>query len=345
VDGNVVKWVSDEITPPGIGPQILLPLTPVYVEPGWNLGLYFTSTGTVPFEYDGAPAYYTGGGSVLPVVGDILSYETPTNRIYSFVATGDAVLFSIEVVKTASPTAAAPSVEVTYTYTVTNTGEVPLSGVTVNDSNLLVSAIYDSGDTLPVDGILDTDETWIFIANYTIPVDAPEYLCNTATAEGWWYEEVNSVSDTSDEVCVHTMGARTIGYWKTHLEIWEEFDFMEFDQSQLLIYFPGSGAQANGVNPLEMLRAQLTAAALNVFYFNGDFDYSRYEDDLCGYGTIYEVIAEAEAFLGGLADDLNTFWSGMSKAEQREFRKEYADELALKDCLEAFNAMGDEIFE
>ena len=89
VDGNVVKWVSDPITPPGIGVQSWPSLTPVYVEPGWNLGLYFTSTGTVPFEYGGAPAYYTGGGSVLPAVGNILSYETPTNRIYSFLATGD----------------------------------------------------------------------------------------------------------------------------------------------------------------------------------------------------------------------------------------------------------------
>jgi hypothetical protein len=40
---------------------------------------------------------------------------------------------------------------------------------------------------------------------------------------------------------------------------------------------------------------------------------------------------------------LNTFWSDLGKAGQRDFRKANADELALKDVLEAFNSMGDEI--
>jgi uncharacterized repeat protein (TIGR01451 family) len=396
-ESDVVQWVSAEITPsaPLPGVQSWSPSIPVYVEPDWNLGLYFALAGTVTWEYAGAPAWYEPNKTGLPNVGDTLFYASSSNRIYSFVATGEVadlpsvpiitwptnnayitaaalthidwtdstgtftpleyqyqaygdagytaqiyssgwlsaseiptlntpegvyyirvraqdsmgylsdwsngvaqpykitvILPSIEIDKTASTTAAAPGETVTYTYTVTTDGA--LSDVTVSD-NPAGDAEYVSGDTNS-DGVLYLDETWIFTINYIIPEDAPEYLCNIATAEGWY--KGNSVSADSNEVCIHTMGARTIGYWKTHLEVWEEFEYMELDQSDLLSYFPGSGAQANGVNPLEMLRAQLTAAALNVFYFDGDFDYSRYEDDLCGYGTIYEVIADAEAFLG-----------------------------------------------
>ena len=244
---------------------------------------------------------------------------------------------SIEIVKIASTTAAAPGVEViTYTYTVTNTGVVPLSAVTVND-NLAGPATYVSGDTNS-DGFLDMVETWIFTAEYVIPSeDAPEYLCNIATAEGWY--EGSPVSADSNEVCIHTMGARTIGYWKNHPEDWEGFEFMEVsDQIVLLTYFPGNGIEEDGVNPLEMLRVQLLAAELNVAYFDGDFDYNRYEGDLCGYDTIYEVIDAAESFLSTVV------WP-TDKAGWRELRKNNADDLALKDCLEAFNDMGDEIFE
>ena len=260
-----------------------------------------------------------------------------------FAITSSAQDVSIDIVKTASTTAAAPGVEVTYTYTVTNTGVVPLSAVTVND-NLAGSATYVSGD-INSDGFLDLDETWIFTAEYIIPSeDAPEYLCNIATAEGW-YEE-NPVSADSNEVCIHTMGARTIGYWKNH-EDWCDFspegDSIFFGKTleMLLTYFPGNGIEEDGVNPLEMLRVQLLAAELNVACFDVGFDYSRYEGDLCSNDTIYEVIVAAEDFLSLNPPEL---WP-TDKAGQREFRKDNADSLALKDCLEAFNDMGDEIFE
>ena len=90
VDGSdLVMWVSEEITPPGIGTQSWPSLTPVPVEPGWNLGLYFALTGTVPFKYEGEPAWYGKGGAGVPAVGGTLfPYDGSSNRIYSFVATG-----------------------------------------------------------------------------------------------------------------------------------------------------------------------------------------------------------------------------------------------------------------
>ena len=257
--------------------------------------------------------------------------------IAGFAITSSAQDVSIGIVKTASTTAAAPGVEVTYTYTVTNVGEDTLYDVSLVDN--VVGFITLTGLT---DGNLAQGASATGSAEYTIPEDALEYLCNIATVEGIY--EGNSVSADSNEVCIHTMGARTIGYWKNHREDWCELpdDSMFFgeDPDTLLTYFPGNGIEEDGVNPLEMLRVQLLAAELNVACFDVDFDYNRYED--C---DIFDCIVDAEAFLGDLPDDLNTFWSGLGKAGQREFRKDNADSLALKDVLDTFNNMGDEIFE
>lgn len=86
---SVVKWVSDEITPSAIGVVTYTPTTPVYIESGWNLGLYFKTSGTIPFESTGAVAWYTANDSGLPSVGNTLVYAGSSNRIYSFVATGE----------------------------------------------------------------------------------------------------------------------------------------------------------------------------------------------------------------------------------------------------------------
>jgi uncharacterized repeat protein (TIGR01451 family) len=71
---------------------------------------------------------------------------------------------------------------VNYTYTVTNPGNVPLSNVSVTDSNI-EDVIYQSGDTNE-DGILDTDETWVFAATYNVTAGDPTPLVNTAAAAG-----------------------------------------------------------------------------------------------------------------------------------------------------------------
>ena len=447
VDGSdVVKWVSDQITPPGIGTQSWLPSTPAYVEPGWNLGLYFALAGTVTWEYAGDPASYEPNNAGLPVVGETLSYAGSSNRIYSFLATGEVadlpsvpvitwpannaditavafthiawtdstgtftpleyqyqaygdadytahiyssgwlsaseiptpntpegvyyirvraqdsmgnlsdwsngsvntykitvILPSIEIDKTASTTVAAPGETVTYTYTVTTDGA--LSDVTVSDDPA-GDAEYVSGDTNS-DGFLDLDETWKYtIIDYIIPEDAPEYLCNIATARSWYGDIF--VSADSNEVCIHTMGARTIGYWKNHEDDWcdlpgdTESIFSGLETSALLEYFPGNGIEEDGVNPLEMLRVQLLAAELNYACFNSRFNYSRYDG-----GAIFGTMREAEkllhrAYYNAVANDLNDYWSSLTKKQQNNVKK-IAN--PLKDTLEEFNEMGDEIFE
>jgi uncharacterized repeat protein (TIGR01451 family) len=69
---------------------------------------------------------------------------------------------------------------VTWTYDVTNNGNVALSNVTVTDSDSAVHPVYQSGDT-NLDGKLDLNEMWVYAATGTAV--AGQYS-NTGTASG-----------------------------------------------------------------------------------------------------------------------------------------------------------------
>ncbi|GAA1953101.1 DUF7507 domain-containing protein [Microbacterium deminutum] len=96
---------------------------------------------------------------------------------------------AIEVVKTATPTQTTPGGEVTYTYDVRNTGDVPLAGVADRITDDTCSPVqYLSGDQ-DADGLLDTpksifedaaDETWRFQCTTTFD----ETTKNTVVVEG-----------------------------------------------------------------------------------------------------------------------------------------------------------------
>jgi len=89
---NVVKFVSEQITPAVVpGENTYTPPSPVPVQAGWNVGLYFVSTGTIPFDGGGTAASYTNSDAGLPVVGSALPIVGSANRIYSFVATGTVI--------------------------------------------------------------------------------------------------------------------------------------------------------------------------------------------------------------------------------------------------------------
>jgi uncharacterized repeat protein (TIGR01451 family) len=138
-----------------------------------------------------------------PQVGDVTNHviASGTDSLQKTVTdtdehTLDVLHPTIHVVKSGPGSAAAGST-VTYTFTVTNTGDVPLSNITVND-NIAGMGVYQSGDTHN-SGFLDTDETWIYTAQYTIPAGQTASVNNTVTACGELVNEVELSIDRIDE--------------------------------------------------------------------------------------------------------------------------------------------------
>ncbi len=87
VDGDVVEWVSEEITPAASGINTYDPGDGVTVEAGWDIAIYSAETGVISFDFSGAPAYFEPNNAGLPTVGETLSYEGNQNRHYSINAT------------------------------------------------------------------------------------------------------------------------------------------------------------------------------------------------------------------------------------------------------------------
>ena len=253
---------------------------------------------------------------------------------------------AISVVKSANTTAAAPGETVTYSYTVTNMGDCILYDVSLVDDvagTITLTGLTDEDGDL-VEDDLAVDATATGTAEYEVTFDDPEWLVNTATAEGT--DELGLTVYDEDSCTIHTMGARTIGYWKTHPDAWCDFPsgsmFAGGNWTTLSQYFPRMGAEVDGVNPLEMLRAQLIAAELNYACFEDDFHYARYEA-----ADIFGTMREAEAFLQRVYDaagneDLNAYWLTLTKKQQNNV-KQIAN--PLKDVLDTFNNVDDEIFE
>ena len=134
----------------------------------------FTADYTVSAE-DDSPLVNTATASGTDALSQSVESEEDTASVY-------ILRPAIAIDKTAEPEQAYVEENITYTYTVTNPGNVPLSNVSVTDSNIEV-VTYQSGDTNG-NSKLDTSETWIFTATYTVGVEDPNPLVNTATASG-----------------------------------------------------------------------------------------------------------------------------------------------------------------
>jgi len=85
---NVVEYLSPSITPAATGVQTYTPAAPIAVTVGDNIGMYFESTGTIPFDYVGDPSVWTPNNVGPPTVGIALPYEyNLQGRTYSLSAT------------------------------------------------------------------------------------------------------------------------------------------------------------------------------------------------------------------------------------------------------------------
>ena len=107
---NTVQWVSTEINPPSVGVNTYTPVSPVAVSTGWNIGMYFAQTGTIPFDFGGNPANYTANNSGQPLESNTLVLEGSSGRTYSFIAHGDTTAVSEPISEPVSPS---PSSSVT----------------------------------------------------------------------------------------------------------------------------------------------------------------------------------------------------------------------------------------
>jgi hypothetical protein len=133
----------------------------------------FTATYTVTDE-DSDPLV-----NVATASGSYARGRTVTDRAEASV---DILSSAIAIAKAANCTEAREGDKITYTYNVTNTGNTPLSNISVSDDKA-GDAAYQSGDTNS-DGQLDVDETWIFTATYTVTEEDTDPLVNVATASG-----------------------------------------------------------------------------------------------------------------------------------------------------------------
>jgi len=98
----------------------------------------------------------------------------------------------IHLVKT-GPTYAYAGENITYTYYVSTTEDVPLSNVIVTDDSC-GPVSYVSGDDNHND-TLDKSETWTFTYTTNPDFTFPDPLTNTATATGTWYEQTARDTD------------------------------------------------------------------------------------------------------------------------------------------------------
>lgn len=123
-----------------------------------------------------------------PQIADVTNIVTVTGEDCDGTPVDDTDTHTLDVlhyginVKKDGPTTATAGSKVTYTFTVTNTGDMPLSSIDVND-DIAGEAVYISGDT-NLNSQLDVSETWIFTANYKIPVGQTAPVVNTVEACG-----------------------------------------------------------------------------------------------------------------------------------------------------------------
>lgn len=134
---------------------------------------------TYTLSEDGPSGYTAGkwyclGGNLK---GDQLKLKLG-EKVACFIVNDDVPNPAISVEKY-GPATAYEGDTVNYTFIVTNTGDTPLDTITVND-NIAGKGVYQSGDT-DKDGALDLSETWVYTANYIIPINAGATVVNTVT--------------------------------------------------------------------------------------------------------------------------------------------------------------------
>ncbi|HEX9775956.1 MAG TPA: SpaA isopeptide-forming pilin-related protein [Actinomycetota bacterium] len=102
----------------------------------------------------------------------------------------------IQIVKS-GPDLAHVGDEITYTFVVTNTGEVPLNTVSITDPICDAGTLTSFGGDAGSDGILELEEVWTASCTHVVTAADADPLPNTAVVDGLDAQE-NPVSDSDD---------------------------------------------------------------------------------------------------------------------------------------------------
>jgi uncharacterized repeat protein (TIGR01451 family) len=138
----------------------------------------------------------TGTASGKPPVGDNVTATDPSSYFGA-----DPQIAIVKVTDGSDGLTIITGSTVTWQYTVTNVGNVPLSSITVTDNKAGVTPVYKSGDTNG-DGILDLTETWIYEATGTAIVGS---YSNIGTASGTYTDsEIHDRTDTATDSSSYT---------------------------------------------------------------------------------------------------------------------------------------------
>jgi uncharacterized repeat protein (TIGR01451 family) len=192
---HVIKVVSGGTTPasgfslyvktPGTSGSDVGGPAPGVVTPGTSYTLPYGTYVVSESPVAGYTASYSGASDSS---GNVTLSAVDNNEIVTITNTytnpsGVVIPPLINVVKTPSPlaltTAGGP---VTYTYTVTNPGTVPLSNVSVTD-NKVSPVTYVSGDTNS-NSLLDPSETWIYTGKANLTATTTDTATATGSANG-----------------------------------------------------------------------------------------------------------------------------------------------------------------
>jgi hypothetical protein len=219
-------------------------------------------------------------------------------------------------------------------------------GYTITTTNTDILALIS--EATAYGGAYVPTETDEVIAYLLVPYRA--YIPNSYTYERDNFQSLIIEVPFEPEDDDGDMGARTIGYWKNHEDVWDDWTpgtdsiFYGHDQDDMMKFFPKNNGN---METWKMVRVQLLAVELNFAIFgpgtDWDFDYGSSLYDIEDWmETAYDFLLDDPCY----CDVDPSEWTFNGPGKKNSGYSDYkTDGSAIIDALDQFNNMGDEIFE
>lgn len=200
---NMIKYISPLITPSVVGANTYTLASTITVSAGDNIGLHFSSTGTVPYSDTGANAMWTSiGTDAGPTVGMTLNLPGSGARTYSIVAFGTTTVTPPPVKQVDFPGFAFGKVEYD-----SNEMHQSVSFFAVSNSNTW--PFFGSGALIYKDA---NGEWYNVTVRYATIRDGDAFLAGRITSASrsswvnqWVYVKVHDGGSTSDQISISMM--------------------------------------------------------------------------------------------------------------------------------------------